>query len=122
MVGRGLRRGISSGPLTTVDTSLNRAAEALEPVVTRGPVARPVKRAGVVASLIETTKPGITKLVTTTSMVGFVMAAVAREWRIWQLVATGLAVLVGTAMSAAGANAVNQWMERERDAVMPRTQ
>jgi protoheme IX farnesyltransferase len=55
-------------------------------------------------------------------MVGFVMAAVAREWRVWQLVVTGLAVLIGTAMSAAGANAVNQWMERDRDAVMPRTQ
>jgi protoheme IX farnesyltransferase len=85
-------------------------------------VAAPAKRAGTFASLVETTKPGITKLVTTTSMVGFIMAAVGRSWRWQELVVTGLACLVGTAMSAAGANAVNQWMERDRDAVMPRTQ
>ena len=85
-------------------------------------VEAPAKRAGTFASLVETTKPGITKLVTTTSMVGFIMAAVGRTWRWQELVVTGLACLIGTAMSAAGANAVNQWMERDRDAVMPRTQ
>jgi len=77
---------------------------------------------GMVRSLVETTKPGITRLVTVTSMVGFVMGAVTGNWTIGELLVTGLICMVGTALSAAGANSVNQWMERERDAVMPRTQ
>jgi protoheme IX farnesyltransferase len=76
---------------------------------------------GIVRSLIETTKPGITRLVTITSMVGFVMGAVTGNWTISELLSTGLICLMGTALSAAGANAVNQWMERDRDALMPRT-
>jgi heme o synthase len=79
-------------------------------------------RVGTLRSLIETTKPGITRLVTITSMVGFVMAAVRGNWTFGELLTTGLICLVGTYLSAAGANSVNQWMERDRDAVMPRTQ
>ncbi len=82
----------------------------------------PAKARTRVGSLIETTKPGITRLVTTTSMVGFIMAAVMHAWALTDLIVVGLACLVGTYCSAAGANAVNQWMERDRDAVMPRTQ
>jgi protoheme IX farnesyltransferase len=117
--------------LTTLPTNLDHGPSAIDQAVVAlpadgaivaGVACRPAKRAGTIASLIETTKPGITKLVTTTSMVGFVMSAVARSWRWPELVATGLVCLIGTAMSAAGANAVNQWMERDRDAVMPRTQ
>lgn len=76
---------------------------------------------GTFSSLVETTKPGITRLVTITSMVGFVMGAVTGNWTVGELLTTGLICLIGTAMSAAGANAVNQWMERDRDAIMPRT-
>lgn len=81
-----------------------------------------VARVGTLRSLVETTKPGITRLVTITSMVGFVMAAVTRVWEWPHLLFSAVVCLVGTYLSAAGANAVNQWMERDRDAMMPRTQ
>jgi protoheme IX farnesyltransferase len=72
-------------------------------------------------ALIETTKPGITRLVTITSGVGFAMAGVGRNWTQWELLTSAFGCLLGTALSAAGANALNQWMERDRDARMPRT-
>lgn len=74
-------------------------------------------------ALLATTKPGITRQVTLTSAVGFVMAAAARagEWQLSQLALLSGMTIVGTALSAAGANALNQWMERHRDAAMPRT-
>ncbi len=78
-------------------------------------------RAGVVGSLIETTKPGITRLVTITAAVGFVLGAAGRAWALWELVVAAAACLAGTAMSAAGANSLNQWIERARDAAMSRT-
>lgn len=74
-----------------------------------------------IAALIETTKPRITRLVTITSIVGFAMAALARPWTFQTLAVTALGAIAGTAMSAAGANAINQWMERRRDALMRRT-
>jgi len=72
-------------------------------------------------SLIETTKPRITRLVTITSFVGFVMAAVGHTWTLGQLALAAAGCIVGTALSAAGANSINQFMERDRDALMPRT-
>jgi heme o synthase len=71
--------------------------------------------------LVETTKPGITRLVTITSMVGFALAALQRSWEPGTLYIAAVVCLVGTAMSAAGANAINQFMERDRDARMDRT-
>jgi protoheme IX farnesyltransferase len=75
---------------------------------------------------IETTKPRITRLVTITSAVGFLMSLLARsaragieDWRLVGMAAAGC--LVGTALSAGGANSLNQWIERHRDARMPRT-
>jgi protoheme IX farnesyltransferase len=76
---------------------------------------------GTLASLVEACKPGIVRLVTITSMVGFAMAAVGRSWELLVLGRLALVTMVGTALSAAGANAINQWMERERDGVMART-
>jgi heme o synthase len=73
-------------------------------------------------ALIETTKPGITRLVTLTSLAGFALVAAARPWNLKDFVITLVGCVVGTALSAAGANTVNQWMERARDAVMARTQ
>lgn len=86
---------------------------------------RRTTRVGVASSLVETTKPRITRLVTITSMVGFVMAALVRApvraWSLSEMLWMSAVCAAGTALSAAGANAINQWMERERDAVMPRT-
>lgn len=76
---------------------------------------------GPIRALIETTKPRITRLVTITSIVGFVMAALARRWAFDELFVLAFATIAGTALSAAGANAINQWMERRRDALMRRT-
>jgi len=76
---------------------------------------------GVVRSLVETTKPGITRLVTITAAVGFVLGAAGRAWTLGELIVGALSCLAGTAMSAAGANALNQWIERARDAAMSRT-
>lgn len=79
------------------------------------------------AAYIETTKPGITKLVTITSMVGLGMALAQRwahgdhAWAGWELPVIGVGSILGTALSASGANALNQWAERERDGRMTRT-
>jgi protoheme IX farnesyltransferase len=76
-----------------------------------------------VGAAVELTKPRITRLVTITSAVGFIVGACGfGAWpSVARLVAAGAACLAGTALSAAGANAINQWMERRRDALMPRT-
>ncbi len=74
-----------------------------------------------VRALLETTKPGITRLVTMTSLAGFVLVALTRSWKPGDLVVTLGACAVGTALSAAGANSLNQWMEAARDARMSRT-
>lgn len=78
-------------------------------------------RSGALAAFIETTKPRITRLVTITSGVGFALAALSRPGGLAHLVVPALGCLAGTVASAAGANALNQWAERERDARMPRT-
>ncbi len=85
-------------------------------------VATPEFSATRFAALIETTKPGITRLVTITAGVGFAMAAVSMSWAAMDLLIAAIGCLVGTALSAAGANALNQWIERERDARMRRTE
>lgn len=72
-------------------------------------------------ALVETTKPGITRLVTITSIVGFICAAVGRAWMNTELALAFLGCVAGTALSASGANSLNQWWERERDARMART-
>ncbi|RMH14895.1 MAG: protoheme IX farnesyltransferase, partial [Planctomycetota bacterium] len=75
-----------------------------------------------VRALMETTKPGITKLVTITSMVGFVLAWLGqRDASLGSFLWLGFIASVGTYLSAGGANALNQWWESERDARMRRT-
>ncbi len=100
---------------------MNQPAEVTSPTPAAAVTATLVAPPSVFASLIETTKPGITRLVTITALVGFVMAAVQRTWTFPHLLLTALGCVVGTALSAAGANALNQWLERERDATMDRT-
>lgn len=72
-------------------------------------------------AILESSKPGITRLVTITALVGFAMAAATRAWTVSELLISALGCALGTAMSAAGANALNQWMEKDRDALMHRT-
>lgn len=74
-----------------------------------------------VDSLVELTKPRITKLVVITSGVGFALAAFGRSWAWIDLAIALTGCLAGTALSSAGASALNMWWERQRDALMPRT-
>lgn len=104
------RSAVGTVSLEPPATSLGMQAAVLTPMNRRG-----------WRAILETTKPGITRLVTITSMVGFVMSAVSRSWVWTDLVLTALVCMVGTALSAAGANSINQYMERDRDALMPRT-
>lgn len=76
---------------------------------------------GLAGALLEATKPGITRLVTTTAMVGLAMSVAVRPWTLSQLLLASAGVLAGTALSASGANAINQAMEHRRDALMHRT-
>ena len=78
---------------------------------------------GQMSSIVELTKPRITKLVVITSGVGFALAALGRTWSggISELLIAGCGCLCGTALSSAGASALNMWWERTRDARMPRT-
>lgn len=72
-------------------------------------------------AIVETTKPGITRMVTITAIVGFIAAAVDRSWTTWSVVGALVWCVLGTALSSSGANALNQWWERSRDARMART-
>ncbi len=70
---------------------------------------------------IELAKPRITRLVTMTAAGGFGLSLVGRGIT-WSAVAIGLVgCIVGTALASAGANAMNQCMEVERDGRMNRT-
>jgi heme o synthase len=66
--------------------------------------------------LYELTKPRMNFLVVITTAVGYYMAVrYSFEW------ARLLHTIFGTAMTAAGASVLNQFIEREYDALMPRT-
>lgn len=69
-----------------------------------------------VADFVELTKPRITAMVLITTLVGFYMGS--RDSLQWILL---FHAAVGTALVAAGASALNQYIERELDARMQRT-
>ncbi len=73
------------------------------------------------SAIVALTKPGITRLVTMTSAVGFLLGALARPGDVGSLVLAAVGCLIGTALSAAGANTLNQAWEHRRDALMDRT-
>lgn len=75
----------------------------------------------VLGAIVELTKPRITRLVTITAGVGFVMAALTRHWELPHLLLAATACVLGTALSSSGANALNMWWERRRDSLMRRT-
>lgn len=74
---------------------------------------RTVGRAG---ALVELTKPRITALVLVTTAVGFYVASPGVP-----ALGTLLHALLGTALTAGGTNALNQYLERSADGVMRRT-
>lgn len=72
--------------------------------------------------MVELTKPGIVRLVTISAGVGFALSAMYRPaWSAGGAALSGLACLIGVALSAAGANTLNQVLEVERDGRMERT-
>lgn len=103
-----------NGTVTAV--GVERPVEVVAP-----PRDEPRGAEGVVRPLVEATKPGITRLVTITSAMGFGLAALQGEGSWGPLVPACVGALVGTALSSAGANTLNQWWERDRDARMRRT-
>jgi protoheme IX farnesyltransferase len=84
------------------------------PSLCTGAIALPRSR---VADYVELTKPRVAVLVLFTVAVGFLLAARAAP----DLVAL-MHTLVGTALVAAGASALNQLLERHSDALMRRTE
>ena len=85
---------------------------------TDGPApARPATDArGLVRAYIALTKPGIIWLLLVTTVPAMVMAQ--NGWPGLDLVAL---VLLGGILTAGGANAINQWYDRDIDRIMPRT-
>jgi heme o synthase len=76
----------------------------------------------VLSACIEATKPGITRLVTITALVGLLLAGLhAGDLTLTDWIRFALGVSVGTALAAGGANALNMWYESDRDARMGRT-
>jgi protoheme IX farnesyltransferase len=75
------------------------------------------RAAAAAADLMELVKARLSLLAVATAMAGFALG-VKDTWS-WVLLASTLA---GTALSAAGAAALNQWWERDLDARMKRTQ
>lgn len=75
-----------------------------------------VKQTGLLADLSELSKARLSFLVLMTTLVGFLLG-----WRGPMDYTVLAATLLGTALSAAGASALNQWLERDPDALMRRT-
>ena len=69
------------------------------------------------SAIIELSKPGIVRMVVIASAVGFLIGSIGAVPSMW----VAAACLIGTAFSAAGANALNQACEVERDSCMRRT-
>lgn len=108
-------------------TSIPTQPESPESLVERQAAAkvttrsRPAPTATGIGAFIEATKPGITRLVTVTSGVGLIMALTAKAFDLKTAAITFIVCTIGTALAAAGANAINQYMEQARDSVMNRT-
>jgi heme o synthase len=70
-----------------------------------------------IGAYIALTKPRIIELLLITTVPTMVVAA--RSWPSWKLI---VATLIGGTLSAGGANAVNMYVDRDIDKLMPRTQ
>ena len=101
----------SASPLTDLHADAAFAGAAV--VLPAEPVAATTSR---LSEYYELTKPRMNALVVVTTAVGYYMAA--RGWTDWTVL---LHTIVGTALTAAGASVLNQYVERDLDAKMPRT-
>lgn len=81
------------------------------------PSASPASRGALLRDYLTLTKPRITLMVVMTALGGWWAAA-----RAWGDPLTLAAMLIGTALTAAGASALNMVIERRRDARMKRTE
>ncbi len=107
LAGAGRReRGKSEVETTTRVTTgrLDASAVAAAPASTRG-----------MSGYIELTKPRILTMILLTVVMAMVAAGTTPT------LLTVLHACIGTALVAASASVLNQWMERERDAIMMRT-
>ncbi|MGN6136269.1 MAG: heme o synthase [Aureliella sp.] len=77
--------------------------------------ALPTRVSGRISYYIELTKPRILVMILVTVLMG--MVATGAALHVWSVFWTCL----GTAMVAASASVLNQWIERDRDAIMART-
>jgi protoheme IX farnesyltransferase len=98
------------------------ASDISEPLLNLGgaaPAAADTAARSRLVDFYELTKPRLNFLVVITTMVGFYMAAgsAMSGWQ-WLLL---FHTLLGTALTAASAGTLNQYIEREYDALMPRT-
>ncbi len=75
-----------------------------------------VKQTGFISDLCDLSKARLSFLVLLTTLVGFLLG-----WHGPMDYTILAATLIGTALSAAGASAMNQWIERDLDALMKRT-
>lgn len=80
------------------------------------PKRTPVRERSRLGAFVEITKPGITRLVLVTTAAGFYLASRGS----FDLIAF-LNTLIGVALAASGAGALNQYVERDADALMRRT-
>ena len=101
---------LGAAPVTLDDLADFPGGDAAVLAIPRG------RDRGRLADFYELTKPRMNFLVVTTTMVGYYMAA--RGWSDWGRL---LHTLLGTALTAAGSAALNQYVERDYDALMPRT-
>ncbi|MFG0293390.1 MAG: heme o synthase [Phycisphaerales bacterium JB050] len=70
-----------------------------------------------IAAVIELSKPGIVRMVVIATAVGYIIGSIGAVPDLW----VACFCLIGTALSAAGANALNMAAEVERDLCMRRT-
>ncbi len=93
-----------------------RVEELVNAAVAELDLDRPATRRERAAAYFALTKPRIIELLLVTTVPSMVVAA--RGWPSWLLV---LNTLIGGALSAGGANAINCYLDRDIDRVMPRT-
>lgn len=65
---------------------------------------------------IELTKPRLSLLAIITALLGYFAANPLKDWTVF------LSLTIGTSLAAAGAAVLNQWLERDADKMMKRTQ